>query len=330
MRRLLRILPLLVLLTLVTAVAAHRGRPASWGAAPLRDADPAALPPLPAGAADATVAGIVRGPDGTPLAEALVLVETDEPRWAYTDSGGRFRVERVGRGALPVSVWAREHEVSDFTLEAPAEDLELTLTTSLTTLPDLPALLTTDLALRVAPPFADQGLAGYEVLLLPARPVSRFGEPVPRRATVGADRGARFEALLHGEYRVVVLPPWAAGGEWPNLCAPEARRLEHGAGPRTQELELPLSAGEIRGTITDPAGRFLEGALCLVSVDALPERVWPAGRSGADGSFLVRDLPPEVYRLEVRAGSGTLSVPVEVPPRATVEVDLPPLDPTAR
>ena len=204
------------------------------------------------------------------------------------------------------------------------------LAESLTALPELPALETAPLTGTVAPSITGRGLAGYQVLLLPARPLSEFGEPVPRRTTVAADRSFQFDDLILGEYRVVVLPPWAAGGDWPNLCAPESRRLAHDRAGPTGGVELALAGGEIRGTITDLAGRFLEGALCMVSIDALPGRVWPAIKTAPDGSFLIRDLPPEVYRLEVRAGSGSLSLVVEVPPGATVEADLPPLDPARR
>ncbi len=330
MRLALRILPLLVLLTLVTAVATHHARPNAWSAAPLAIGEPRPLDELPSRGDVVALAGIVRGPDGTPQNEAIVVVEEREPRWAYTDSGGRFRVDGVSPGPLRVTVWAREHEASSFDVVAPAEDLELSLERSLVALPVLPPLPTADLAGTVVAPLSGRGVAGYEVLLLPARDLTDFGAPVPRRATVNADRSFRFDALILGDYRVVVLPPWAAGSDWPNLCAPTSRRLTHAGATTAKGTELALAAGEIRGTVTDLAGRFLEGALCLVAVDALPERVWPSAITAPDGSFLIRDLPPEVYRLEVRAGSGRISQAIEVPPGATVEADLPPVDPTAR
>lgn len=330
MRLALRILPLLVLLTLVTAIATHHARPVAWSASPLAIGDPRPLDELPERAEGASIAGIVRGPDGTPQNEAIVVVEEREPRWAYTDSGGRFRVDGLPVGNLRVTVWAREHEAGSFDVIAPAEGLELTLDESLVALPELPPLPTADLAGTVVAPLSGRGVAGYEVLLLPARGVTEFGAPVPRRATVAADRSFRFDALILGDYRVVVLPPWAAGSDWPNLCAPTSRRMTHAGATTARGTELALAAGEIRGTVTDLSGRFLEGALCLVSVDALPERVWPSATTAADGSFLIRDLPPEVYRLEIRAGSGRISQAVEVPPGATVEADLPTLDPTGR
>ena len=327
MKLILRILPLLALLTLITALAARNSRPFAWSAAPVEVGEPASLPPLRDALETVELAGSVSGPTGQPIAEAIVLLDTPEPRWAYTDSGGRFRIVRVPLGPQRVSVWARKHATQGFEVFAPASDLDLMLETSFNELPRFPVLETSPLAGEVVPSIVGRGLAGFEVLLLPAHPVSRFGEPVPRRATVGADRSFRFEDLIHGEYRVVVLPPWAVGGDWPNLCAPQSRRLVHARAGSANGPRLELAGGEIRGTITDLKGRFLEGALCLLSVDALPERVWPAVKTAADGSFLIGDLPPEVYRLEVRAGSGSLSITVEVPPGATVEAELPPIDP---
>lgn len=327
MKLLLRILPLLALLTLITALAARNARPFAWAAAPVEVGEPSNLPPLRDALETVELAGLVRGPTGQPIAEAIVLLDAREPRWAYTDSGGRFRIVRVPLGPQRVSVWARKHETQEFEVFAPASDLDLVLETSLNELPQFPVLETAPLAGEVVPSIVGRGLAGFEVLLLPAKSVSRFGEPVPRRTKVGADRSFRFDDLILGEYRVVVLPPWATGGDWPNLCAPQSRRLVHARTASANGLRLELAGGEIRGTITDPKGRFLEGALCLLSVDALPERVWPAVKSAADGSFLISDLPPEIYRLEVRAGAGSLSIAVEVPPGATIEAELPPIAP---
>lgn len=330
MKLTLRILPLLALLTLITALAARNTKPFAWAAAPVEVGEPSSLPPLLDALETVALAGLVRGPSGAPIAEAVVLLDAREPRWAYTDSGGRFRIERVPLGPQRLSVWARKHATQEFEVFAPANALDLALTTSLSEVPPFPTLETHPLVGEVVPSILGRGMAGFEVLLLPAKPISNFGEPVPRHVVVGADRSFRFDDLILGEYRVVVLPPWSAGGDWPNLCAPQSRRLVHTRAVSTNPLRLELAAGEIRGTITDLKGRFLEGALCLLSVDALPERVWPAVKTGADGSFLIGDLPPEVYRLDVRAGSGALSIVVEVPPGTTVEAELPPIDPGRR
>lgn len=330
MKLVLRILPLLALLTLVTAIATRHSQPMAWTTEPVEVGAGASLPALPQPAEHVALAGVVRGPDGDTLSGALVVLEAEEPRWTYTDAGGRFRIERAPLGPARLSVWMREHRMRAFEVEAPNEDLELALETSFEELPTLPPLETRELAGEVVPAISGRGLAGHEVLLLPVRPLSELGAPVPRRATVGADRSFRFDALLLGEYRVVVLPGWARGGTWPNLCAPRSRRLVHGRATHPGGARIDLAAGEIRGTVTDLSGDFLEGALCLLAVDALPQRVWPAAITEADGSFLFRDLPPEVYRLEVRAGSGSLSQTVEVPPGATVEADLPTLDPAGR
>ena len=330
MKLVLRIIPLLALLVLAGAVALRHSRPVAWSAAPVRIGEGSTLAPLEDSAATGDLLGLVRGPDGQPIAEAVVLFEAREPRWAYTDSGGRFRLERVPLGPRQLSVWAREHRAQDFAVEVPASELELILTDSLTELPILPDLETLGLDGQVVPSIAGRGLAGYEVLLLPANPISHFGEPVPRRTTVGADRSFHFDDLILGEYRVVVLPPWARGGGWPNLSAPQSRGLSHSRAANTSGVELVLATGEIRGTVTDLEGHFLEGALCLLSIDSLPDRVWPAVKTDSDGSFLLTDLPPEIYRLRIRAGAGSLSLPIEVPPGTTVEVDLPTIDPTAK
>lgn len=274
---------------------------------------------------NATLRGTVRSAGGAAVADALVVARVgDVPAWTYTDERGGFELVGLLPGPVLLRVCARRFEVEDFLVEAPADGERLLLTQELGAPATLPPLERADLVGEVSPPWPEWIVTGYEVALLPTDPLQAFGAPVPRRARVAADRSFRFEGLILGRYRLLLLPPWAAGGGWPDLAGSAARELEHTrAGARRV---VPLEAGVVEALVADASGAPLEGALVLLHPRDDPARIWPPLATGTDGRLSLRDLPPGTYVLEVSAGAAELRRTVEVGAGITHRVDLPPLD----
>ncbi len=273
----------------------------------------------------AQLAGRVTGPDGAPLPESLVLVDHEgELAWDYCDPQGRFAIERLPAGPLRVTVLAREFESEVRRIVAPDEAVEVVMGRPLPPTPVLPELGEGPLEGRVTATMAGRGWAGYELQLVPVDPPETLGAPVPVSTIIGADRRFAFERLLHGRYRARVVPPWAAGGSWPDLVDPAGAELVHG--PTRRQVEVPLATGELAGELIDRHGEFVEGALVRVSPGGRRDRPWRPELSGPAGRFVVRDLPPGTYELVVDAGEAHFAERVEVLPGVTSEVDVPPLE----
>jgi hypothetical protein len=272
-----------------------------------------------------TLAGTVVDEGGEAVAEALVLAPVnDELVWTYTDVQGHFELGRLPAGERVLEITARRFRPRTFATLAPDTALVLDIGKAIDPPPELPKITRGDLPGQLEASIDGRGWLDYEVVLLPAAPPDRFGAPVPVRAAVGADRSFHFPGLIHGEYRILVLPPWARGGSWPNLCESTHRGYVHG--PSAGELLIPVAAGEIRGQLFDLEGDSLEGGLILVHPEAAPERPWIPARSDTDGGFVVRDLPPGNYQLEVQAGLALHVQRVPVRAGGISEADLPPLD----
>ncbi|MCB9914679.1 MAG: carboxypeptidase regulatory-like domain-containing protein [Planctomycetes bacterium] len=324
MRRLVQRLPWLGLLLLAVALVVRALRPEGLGLRAFPAPPEVLLADFEPSVHAAHVAGRVLDASGAPVAEALLVADlAGELAFTYSDATGAFELAGVPPGELVLEVVARRFRAQRFPAGAPADALELVLDEPLAELDELPALARGDLAGEVTTPAARRGLLGYEVVLLPAGPVNEPGRPVPVRAEVAADRSFRLPGLLFGEYRVAILPPWARGGTWPNLCAEDARTFVHG--PTTPRVGLPLAAGEVHGRVLDEDGDAVAGAQVLVTPADDPRRLWPPVSSAADGSFEVGDLPPGDYRVAVRAGEGRWEQRVAVLAGHTSVLDVPPL-----
>jgi len=321
-------LPLLGVGWLVVALGLRACQRPGLSLQPFSEPPAVNLPRFDVAAGDSALSGEVHdAASGAPVAEALVFLELgEEPLWMYSDEHGRFALDGVPAGAHALSVLARKFQPQDFGVVAPDGGLSLGLEHPFGPAPGLPPIERETLRGAVVPAIPGQGLLGYELWLEPARPPDAFGAPVPRRATIGADRGFELSDLILGDYRLHVLPPWAAGGTWPDLLAPERRDLTHARGAAERRLELSIAAGDVRAILTDLGGAPVQGALILVRPRDDERRVWPPARSGADGSFRMRDLPPGAYRVTVRAGAAEVSRVVEVGAGTTLGLDLPPLD----
>ena len=269
--------------------------------------------------------GTVVDDKGRPVAEALVMADLNgELVWDYTDPGGTFELSRLPGAELRITVVARKYTSAVRLVQPPLGDLNIDLGPEVEPPPHLPEIGEGDLEGSVTAAITGRGLLDYEVQLVPVRPPEELGAPIPVHARVGADRTFRFPALLHGEYRVRVLPPWAGGGSWPDLAAPQDARFVHG--PATERLEVAIHAGEIAGRLIDLEGQFVEGALVRVAPLDAPGRPWRPLQTDEAGAFTVRDLPPGRYRLQVDAGEASLDEVIDVLTGVTAEVDLDPLE----
>lgn len=271
-----------------------------------------------------SIAGRVVDSEGQAVAEALIIASLDrELAWAYSDEQGQFSMTQLPEGELSLSVLAREYTTRELSAQSGNLDLVLDLGSPIGPPPSLPEIGEGDLQGQVNGAMAGQVLLGYEVQLIPVDAPSTFGAPIPARSAIRADRSFSFEALLHGEYQVRLLPPWAKGGSWPNLVSPEQGRFVHG--PAIKSLELAMGAGELAGRLIDSEGEFVEGALILVEPEKQADRPWPPAQSDEAGGFLVQDLPPGPYRISVMAGEARIEEVVVVISGVTAIIDLPPL-----
>src|SRR5690606_29320708 len=208
---------------------------------------------------------------------------------------------------------------------APTEDARLLLTNELGAPPDLPPLESEPLVGEVLPPTPDWVVTGYELVLVPEEPLQTLDAPVPRRTTVLADRSFRFEDLTLGRYRVVLLPPWARGGSWPDLATAKGSTLVHARTGAQARLAVTLEAGILESTVTDASGAPLAGALVLVHPVADEARLWPPFTTESNGRLRLRDLPPGAYAVTVTAGPGEVRRGGATGAGATHRLDLPPL-----
>lgn len=320
------LLPCLALVALgVGLVRAHLGEARSPGltAPPLPEV---ALRALARPLGSAQVRGTLRSASGAPVSEALVLARSGEvPSWTYSDERGAFVLSGLQSGPLRIRVCARRFEVEDFWVEAPTESARLLLTRALGPAPSLPPVERETLVGEVVAPWPEWVVTGYELALIPEEEPQTFGAPVPRRAEVRADRSFRFEELILGRYQVLLLPPWARGGSWPNVAAAAGRGLVHARTGAPGRLTVLLEAGILEAILTDSTGSPLEGALVLVHPVGDPARLWPPVTSEADGRLRLRDLPPGSYALTVSAGAAEVSRVVEIAAGASHRLDLPPL-----
>ena len=271
--------------------------------------------------------GTLTGSRGETLEDGILYVDVGEaPFWNRTDAAGRFQLAQLPPGPWRVVVVARGYYPQVFEIQDEGSAQNIVLERPTEDLPELPRLATADLTGKLVDPnIPEAPLAGYEISLLPEAPIEKRSTPFPRRTQT--DKNGRFAlpALAEGRYRVQVLPSWARGGTWPDLCSDESRELVFDADRGTRELEISIERGEVQGRLTDAKGSFLEGALVLIESAEDERRVWPTVSTTREGSFLLTDLPPGVYRLRARAGAGEAEQQVEVRAGLTLNLDLDPL-----
>lgn len=340
MKRLEVALAALVLAGLALAILLARPTPpdqALFGAGPelARTLGPLELP-----AGTLTLAGRVTTADGRPAPEAFVVLlppedETSELpplHHAYSDAEGRFALDGLPAGPLRVVLSHPSAPPRTFALELPhAGEVTWSLPEPLPELPVLPEQGTSALSGLVradgAGPDA-QDLTGFEVWLVPAADTPLLAGASERRTSTDAQGAFAFAELTAAAYEARVLPGWARGGTWPILAR---GRVTVRAG-EPHSLGLALEVGAVEGTLLDPGGRSLPGAVVSVAaLDALDPvgqpALWPPAVTDAQGRFRVGLLPPGRYLVHVRAGAARGDSEVVVEAGSTRSVPFGPLDP---
>jgi len=261
------------------------------------------------------IEGRVLGPDGEPAAEVSVHVlrravpttRAEPMHWDATDADGRFHVGALEAGTYEVALLRPGFPTSRRTVQVPLPAaVEWRLPAALEPIRVLPEIVRVELRGRVEAPeeAADLPLADLAVQLRPVSSTDPLSGAVQRHVTTDAEGVFAIPDLVGAEYEVLVLPSWAAGGTWPVLAR---NRILHPPEHTPSAVLLRLEIGAVTGRIIDPDGRPIAGALVQVRPRDENGHVWPPESTGDDGAFRLRELPPGVYALDVRAGSGRWS-----------------------
>ncbi len=343
MRRLELVAALFLFLGIALAIYLERPEPPDASLFGAEMALEPVLPPLVAPSGTLELRGTVRSADGSPAAEAfVVLLRPDEdpteaePIYrAYTDREGRFVCPNLTAGSYGVVLSHPSAPPKTFAVEIPAEaEVAWELSAPLPPLPVLPELRRTQLTGRLRLPeiaaSTSIDLAGFEVALVPVTDTPVLAGACERRASTDASGSFALVELVVASYRVEVLPSWSPGGSWPVLgrgtCAPKE--------DRENTVELTLDVGALEGELQDLTGRPLVGALVRVSAldarDAAGDpQAWPVAVTDAAGRYRVELLPPGRYLVHQRAGSAVRDVEILVESGRRAAVPLGQLDPRA-
>jgi len=302
---------------------------------PLQEAIPSPEPPV----GTEVLRGFVLGPSGETLRNAVVsTIVRGRLLFDYSDENGRFEIAEVISGPTRLAVMAESYGAREFDIVISATPVRIELEAHPAE-PVIQRIERTNLAGRVEMPHLGDDPTGYEVALLPRAQPDNLSGTLPRRARVVGDGTYEFDDLAHGTYQVLLLPPWAAGGDWPNLLRDLDdfldKELRHPRSAPSEPYLLESRAGEVSGQLPDrrPGGiseklPYIENAVVVIrpSADAAEEavspRIWPPAATDAEGHFLLRDLPPGKYLVQISAGALRLDEIVQVRSKATVDLDL--------
>lgn len=284
---------------------------------------------------DTELVGRLVGDDGAPLAEAsLSATLRGRPLWTTTDARGEFRLGGIDRGDISVSILARGYLPVTRVVRAGGTPVEIQLVERNMTLPVFEDSKGADLLGVVDSLLGRRDLSGYEVYLEPVAAPDTMGGPVPRRVTLAEDGGFTVKRLLRGEYYMRVLPPYAAGGSWPNLLrALNEAPLTHFHKGTPSGIRLTMRAGELAGTALERAAIGVEAlplSSALIHVepsmaasgDTRDPRVFPSVSSDSKGLWRVLDLPAGRYRVFLASGSEGRDVTVTIPEGTSVDPGL--------
>jgi hypothetical protein len=272
--------------------------------------------------------GQLFGADGEPRAGYLLVAE-HQGRLVHARSAtdGRFVLEELAAGTLDLAILGPELPLCNRRVDVPsAKPVRLTLDPTLPPLPTVPAIERSDLLGRVTLAFS-LPTKDYELWLLPL-PELEVGDfklgglsgAVERRVTIDADGLFRVPELVHGRYGVSLLPPWAAGGEWPLLVE---LALDHrGSGI---PMEISSQTGQIRAQLRDQDGRPVIGARLEVREAGREQHLWPPAFSGNDGRLVLNDLPAGSYRASLTSGDVVRQELVRINALRSTELDWSPL-----
>ena len=294
------------------------------------------LDPLAIPAGEHVLTGRILTAHGDPAVDARVHIWRAVPvpdtaerlLWDATGEDGSFEIVGIPEGSYRVALLCPGVPNTLLAVSVPAEsEVEWTLEEPLPPMPVLPEMRRADLQGRLVAPAGilrvSLPLEGYEVVFLPGAREDPLSGAILRRVRTEVDGAFRVEGLVEADYRVQVLPPWAAGGSWPAL---EEIALSHRGSPEADPLEVRLQIGELAGLLVDPEGRPIEGALVRVWPEGAPGHLWPPIQTDAFGAFVVEDLPPGRYVVRIRAGEGTVERTETVQTGARTRIPSEPLE----
>lgn len=287
------------------------------------------------GLGSATLRGRILGADGEPLAEAsLFATVRGRPLWTVTAANGEFQLHGVDPGELDLSVLGRGYQALQTQVFVDGSSIDLQLTAKPLVAPILADPTQADLLGAVELSLGRTDPEGYEVYLEPMNAPDELGGPIPRRAQVDDDGSFQVPDLIHGSYHLRLLPPYAAGGSWPDLLTGlDEPPLEFEHNRPLAGLRLLSRAGELAGTaLSRPSpnedARPIEGALLRAepTTSQNPEEhnpsILPAVTSNVQGHWLLRDLAPGRYRIYLTAGGENRETVVTIPPGTRVDPGL--------
>ena len=295
-------------LLLLGAVAISAFLPApgvpSLGPAELAGEDFRRRPEAPA----ESLRGRLLGSDGEPRGGYLIAGENGG-RLVHARSApdGRFELTGLAPGELDLSLVGPELPLSSRRVTVPsAAEVRLVLDPPLPPLETAAAIERAPLAGRLTLAFSDPA-EGYELWLAPLPELETGGfslgglsGAIERRERVGAGGEFRIEGLVLGRYSLCVLPPWAAGGDWPLLIE---LALDHRG--ESAPLELTTLSGQVLAQLRDERGLPIQGARLELRAAGQESRIFPPAFSGPDGRLRAIDLPPGSYRASLTVGSAT-------------------------
>lgn len=256
--------------------------------------------------------GQVTTSTGEAIDRALVWVRGEEGRGTWTDALGAFRFDELGPGPWQAKIVAQGFEPLALELAESSTLQVVVLQKAYGPPPELAKFVHAELAGRLVVP-AGFDASGFEVVLQPGEP-TRIDSPVPRRVACDAQGNFRIDDLIVAHYDLRVLPAWARGGTWPDLLIGvgdgEQRDFTHKQG--ASELRLRLALGTIAGTLVEPDGAAIEGALVELELAGDPGRIWLPQSTDNAGKFALRALPQARYLLTLRAGGSTWKREIEL------------------
>ncbi len=307
MKRVTLLLPIVVLAVLAWAFASARMRTGSRETPILDEPRASSLAPLEEPFGPRALRGRVVDIEGRPIAGAVLYFRSNGiPFSGESDADGRFAFEGLDDHDVRLAVLAWGHPPRMHAV-TPGDEVEIVIAPPLAPPPPLVASTSGDLSGRVSNPLGRLWWdpEGYEIAFVPRAGPSELGEAVERRVRCAPGGQFTVPDLVHGAYEVRVLPSWASGTDWPDLVAPASSRIEHGP-TLYRSIAISLRCGALEGTLREPGGRTLEGAVVLLAAGDERSRIWPPLATDAAGRFHFLDLPPGRYLVTARAGEGAL------------------------
>ena len=309
-------------------------------------------------AGNATVSGRVLTPEDEPLSGARVVLRRSGTsasiRETFTDGSGRYSFPRIPAGTYEIQASLAPWLTAQFGQKRPGRDG--------TAIAVIENQVRDDVSIRlfrgavIAGRITDENGRGLAGVLTQAWRVKHSADGrVMEQAAISTtnDRGEyRVFSLIAGEYTVRAIPPGSDGvisagvleGVQPARPAGRVKMFYPGVTSATQAGIFRLELGEerlatdlvltsvplgvVRGQLLGPAGPVTNGQFSVIDDSELirgGDRL--AADVGADGRFVVANVPAGPMTLQVRAvfGSGELwgSARVVVDPGRTVEPTIP-------